>query len=114
MKSFFVLACMLLLSSAAAFAGPKNQTVTIPDAVQVGSTLVPAGDYKLTFTGNGPEVQVTLARQKGTPITFLAKTVAGKYDPGVDTMTAGGVLVLESIQLSTVSLVLESATHPAQ
>jgi hypothetical protein len=114
MKRFFGFALTLVLFAAPAFASMKSQTVTIPKTVQVGSTQLPAGDYKLTWTGSGSNVQVTLTQNEKAVITFSAKAVDGKNDPGVETLTDGGVTVLESIQLKTVSLVLENAAHSGQ
>jgi hypothetical protein len=115
MNRFFGFALMLVLFTAPAFAANnKPQTVTIDETVQVGSTQVPAGDYKLTWTGAGPDVQATLAQNNKAVVTFSAKAVAGKNSPGVDTETKGGVTVLESIQLSKLSLVLEGATNSGQ
>jgi hypothetical protein len=61
MKRFFGIALTLVLFAAPAFASKKPPTVTIPAAVQVGSTQVPAGDYTLAWTGSGSNVQ---ARQE--------------------------------------------------
>ena len=44
MKRFFGIALTLVLFAAPAFASKKPPTVTIPAAVQVGSTQLPAGD----------------------------------------------------------------------
>ena len=114
MKRFFGFALTLVLFAAPAFAGTKPQTVTIPKNVQVGSTQLPAGDYKLMLTGSGSNVQVTLTQNEKAVVTFSAKAIAGKYEPAVETMNENGVNVLEIIQLRTVSLVLESASHSGQ
>jgi hypothetical protein len=114
MKRILGTALMLVLVSGAAFAAQKSQSVTIPEKMQVGSTAIPAGDYKLTYTGTGPVVQVTLAQEKKAPITFSAKTVAGKFDPGVNTDSRTGVVVLQSIQLKSVSLVIADGTAAGQ
>jgi hypothetical protein len=114
MKRFFGIALTLVLFALPAFAGTKPQTVIIPQKVQIGSTQLPAGDYKLTWTGSGSSVQVTLTQNEKAVVTFSAKAIEGKYEPGVETMTDGGVTVLETIQLRTVSLVLENASHSGQ
>jgi hypothetical protein len=114
MKRFFGIALTLVLFAAPAFAGMKSQTVTFPRTVQIGSTQLPAGDYKLTWTGSGSNVQVTLTQNEKTVVTFSAKAVEGKNEPGVETLTDGGVNILETIQLRTVSLVLENASHSGQ
>lgn len=71
MKRFLAFAIFLVSFSAFAFAAAKNtQSVNLPENVTVGSAQLPAGDYKLSWTGTGSTVQVTL-EQKGVkkPIT---------------------------------------------
>jgi hypothetical protein len=111
MKQFFGLICALLLVSTPAFAGKRSSTVSIPETVQVGSTKLPAGDYKLLITGSEPNVQVTLTQNEKPVVTFSAKAVEGKYLPGVATDSAGGTVVLESIQLDHLTLVVDSTAH---
>ena len=108
-------ASMLVLLAVPAFgAGNKPQTVIIPENVQVGSTQLAAGTYKLAFTGAGSDVQVTLTQAGKTVITFAAKVVEQKNNPGVDLNTNAGVTTLEAINLDKVSLQLEGAPHPGQ
>jgi hypothetical protein len=114
MKRFFGFALTLVLLAAPAFASKKAATVSLPWAVQVGSTQVPAGEYQLALAGSGSEVQVTLAQNGKTVATFSAKAVAGKYNPGVETNKLGGVIVLDTIYMNDVSLVLDSASHSGQ
>src|ERR1035437_3197246 len=115
MNRFAAFASMLVLFAAPAFgAGNKSQTVIIPENVQVGSTQLAAGTYKLAFTGTGSDVQVTLTQAGKTVITFAAKAVEQKNNPGVDLITNAGVTTLEAINLDKVSLQLEGATHPGQ
>lgn len=114
MKRFFGFAIVLFMISAPAFAGPKPSTVTIPEKVLVGTTAVPAGSYKLTVTGDGPVVQVTLTQQDKTIATFSAKQVNQKGNPGVQTYTHGGAVVLQTISLSKFSLTVEGAPQPGQ
>jgi hypothetical protein len=114
MKRFFGFALLLVLFAAPAFGSSKPQTVIIPETVQVGSTLLPAGTYKLVWTGSESDVQVTLAQAGKTVITFAAKTVEQKNNPGVDLNTNAGVVSLERIHLDHVSLQLEGAPHPGQ
>jgi hypothetical protein len=115
MSRLAAFASMLVLLAAPAFgAGNKPQTVIIPQAVQVGSTQLPAGTYKLAFTGTGSDVQVILTQAGKTVLTFAAKAVEQKNNPGVDLITNAGVTTLEAINLDKVSLQLEGATHPGQ
>lgn len=101
----FVLACTFL--SIPAFAANNSQTVSLPSAVQVGSTQLPAGDYKVTWTGTGDSAQVTLAKKGVQTVTVPAKVVAQKHDrTGVTTNSTGDKTILQVILLSKVSLVL--------
>ena len=113
MKQYFALAFVLVLVSTPAFAGKRSSTVSIPETVQVGSTKLPAGDYKLEMTGSEPNVQVTLTQNKKPVVTFAAKAVDGKYLPGVATDSHNGTIVLESIQLDHLTLVLDGTPHSA-
>jgi len=114
MKRFFGIAMIAALLSAPAFAA-NSQTVNIPGTVSVGSTQLPAGDYKVSWTGSGPNVQVTFTQDKKTIATVQANAVEQKNDrKGVTTNTQGGVSVLQSIQLSSVSLVLQAAASSGQ
>ncbi len=116
MKRFVGFASMLVLLAAPAFgAGNKPQTVIIPNNVQVGSTQLPAGTYKLEYTGTGADVQVTITQNKKTVLTFAAKAVDHKnVNTGVDTITNAGVSSLEAINLNKVSLQVVNATHSGQ
>jgi hypothetical protein len=114
MKRFLGIALMLVLVSAPTFASKRAPTVTLPETVKIGSAQIPAGDYKVTWTGSGSDVQVTLTRDEKAVVTFAAKTVAGKNLPGITTNSEGGVNLLNSIQLDNVSLVLEGATQTGQ
>jgi hypothetical protein len=115
MKRFVGFASMLVLAAAPAFAaGPKPQTVNIPVNVQVGSTQLAAGAYKLEYTGTGANVQVTLTQSKKTVLTFAAKAVEQKNNPGVNLVTNAGVTSLEAINLDKVSLQVANAPHAGQ
>ena len=116
MKRLVGFASVLVLLAAPALASSKKpQTVIIPQAVQVGSTQLPAGTYKLAWTGSaGSDVQVTLTQSGKTVLTFAAKAIEQKNNPGVDVNTIAGVTTLKAINLDKVSLELEGASHPGQ
>jgi hypothetical protein len=115
MKRFFGFALLVVLSSVPAFAARNSQTVNLPETVKVGSTQIPAGDYKLTWTGSGSNGQVTLAHDGKTLVTVPAKVVEEKNNfSGVTTKTLDGVDVLESIELNNLDLVLEGAPTSGQ
>jgi hypothetical protein len=106
MKRFlgFIFVCSLL--AVPSFAAKNSQTVMIPSAVQVGSTALPAGEYKVTWTGSGATAQVTLAQKDLAPVTVPVKIVEQKNNHnGVSINTEGGKGVLKAILLSNISLV---------
>jgi hypothetical protein len=114
MKRSFGFALMLVLFAAPAFAGNKPATVVIPQNVQVGSTQLPAGQYELTWTGSGPNVQASLVQEKKTVVTFSAKMVEGKNNPGVETDSQGGATILDVIRTGKFSLILGGASQSGQ
>lgn len=107
MKRFFgsLLVCALL--AIPAFAASNSQTVKLSIAVQVGSTQLPAGDYKITWTGSGDSAKATLESKGIASITVPVKIVPQKNAfRGVSTDTQNGKQVLQAIHLSNVDLVL--------
>ena len=117
MKRFTGIASALVLLASPMFGSSKKpQTIDIRQAVQVGTTNVPAGTYKLAWTGAGQEVQATLTTQKGKPVvTFAAKATDSKNtNTGIGINTVSGVTKLETIYLNDVSLQVEPAPQPGQ
>jgi hypothetical protein len=114
MKRSFGFALLLVLFAVPAFAGNKAPIVDIPQNVQVGSTQIPAGQYELTWTGSGSNVQATLLLDKKTVVTFSAKMVEGKNNPGVETNSQGGATILDVIHTSKFSLTLSGAPQSGQ
>jgi hypothetical protein len=111
MKRFFGFALMLALLSVPAFAAKNSQNVSVTDPIKVGSTQLPAGDYKVSWTGTGSNVQVTIAEKGKASVTVPAKIVEAKNGHvALLTNTVGGTNVLESIQLNDLSIVLTGAT----
>jgi hypothetical protein len=118
MKRSFGFALILALLSIPAFAAKNSQSINIIDPVTIGSTKLPAGEYKVTWTGTAPNVQVTI-EQKGAqhPIsaTVPAKLMTEKHDhTQLTTNTHSGVITLENIQLKDVTLNLVSAPVSGQ
>ena len=114
MKRLFGYALVLALAAAPAFAAKNSQSITFAQSVKVGSTEIPAGDVKVTWTGTGDSVQVTLA-ENGKTITIPAKVVEAKNNHrGYVVSRVNGVDQLESIQLSNVNLQLEGPTASGQ
>jgi hypothetical protein len=111
MKRSVAFAMMLTILSAPAFASGNSQTVNVPEPMKAGSTQLAPGDYNVTWTGTGPNVQVTFAHNRKVIVIVPAKLVeeGNKYE-GLLTNKQGGVETLESIQLRKVSLILEGSS----
>jgi len=114
MKRLFGYALMLTLAIAPAMAAKNSQTITLGQNVKVGSTDIPAGNVKVSWTGTGDAVQVTLAAS-GKSITVPAKLVSEKNGhKGYVVNNKGGVDELETIQLNDISLQLQGGTASGQ
>jgi len=110
MKRFLVFAVMIALFSAPAFAGKNSQTVSIPMAMQAGTTALTPGDYNVTWAGSGAAVQVTFARKNKAVVTVPAKLVEeSNKNEGLDFNSQGGVEILQAIRLKSMTLLLESS-----
>jgi hypothetical protein len=115
MKRLLSYAIILASFSIPAFAAKNSQSITITNPIKVGSTQLTAGDYKVSWTGTSPNVQVTIAARGKAAVTIPAKLVDTKNGHvALLTNTVGGALVLESIQFDNVSLVLTSATSAGE
>ena len=114
MKRFFLFAILLLITIPV-FAANNSQTVTFADTVKIGSTQLPAGEYKVSWTGSGDNVQVTIAKKGFAPVTVQAKVVEQKHaQSSVTTSAVGGANVLQEIQLNHVSLIVEGEPTSGQ
>ncbi len=115
MKRAFAFALVLASLSVPAFAAKNSQSLTLNTPVKVGTTELPAGDYKVSWTGTGSAVQVTFAQKGKSPVTVPAKAVEAKNNH-VSTLTnsVGGADVLESIQLKDLTLNLTDGTATGQ
>src|SRR5580658_2372970 len=110
MKRFFVLVMMVALLSAPAFAAKNSQTVTVPAAVKAGSTTLVPGDYNVTWTGSGADVQVTFAQNRKVIATVPAKLVEeNNKNEEVDTDSQAGVDVLRAIRMRTMTLLFKDS-----
>jgi hypothetical protein len=114
MKRLLGYALMLALATAPAFAAKNSQSVNFAQSVKVGSTEIPAGECKVSWTGTGDSVQVTLANS-GKTVTIPAKLVAEKHDhKGYVVNRVAGSDQLQTIQLSNVTLQIESPAASGQ
>jgi methionine-rich copper-binding protein CopC len=70
LKYTALLSMLALMFSVCAFARDKNQhSVEIPFSVQVGSTQLEPGTYKVEWQGTGPDLQVNFVRDGKTVAT---------------------------------------------
>jgi hypothetical protein len=119
MKRFFGLALILSALSIPSFAAAKNsQSITLTDATTVGSTKLPAGEYKVSWTGTAPDVQVTLEQKgarKPATVTLPAKLVSEKHDrTQLTTATKEGANTLENVEFKDVTLNFTSSPASGQ
>ena len=117
MKRLIYSAVILALVSIPAFAAKNQSSISFPEAVTVGSTQLPAGDYKITWTGDGQNVQVSL-EQKGkgaAPAVATAKAVPqSESHTGFTVERVGSVNQLQTLQLGKTTLVFTSAPAVGQ
>jgi hypothetical protein len=118
MKRLLSFALVLSSLSIPAFAAKNSQTITLANPVTVGSTKLPAGEYKLSWTGSAPDVQATLEQkdvQHPATVTLPAKLVSEKHDrTQLTTNKQGDVLTLERVQMKDSTLSFTSAPASGQ
>jgi hypothetical protein len=118
MKRFFAFAFILALVSIPAFAASKSATVRFTSDVTVGSSKLPAGEYKLTYDGTAPNVQVTLVEKGGShpkTATVPAKLTEQKHEHiSLTTTSANGGDLLQNVQLKDVTLEFTTAPVSGQ
>lgn len=108
MKRFGV-GLLALVFTVAAYAAKNSETVNLTQAVQVGSTQLPAGPLKVSWTGTGSNAQVTLAPKGKNPITVPGQIVDERHNyAGVGTINVNGIQYLQEVQLSNVTVVVQN------
>ncbi len=114
MKRFLgsiVLSALIAVTAFAADSGSKK--IRLDNAVKVGANELPAGDYKVTWTGSGANTEVTLTQGK-TKVTVPAQIVEVRHNnDGIATKTENGSRVLTEIQFQKQTLVLQDSSSPA-
>jgi hypothetical protein len=111
MKRFLSLLTVLSMVTIAAIAADAGSgSVKLDSTVKVGSQELPAGNYKVTWTGSGDNAQVTFKQGK-TSVTAPAQVVDAKHaKDAYATKSENGARVLTEIQLRDKSLVFQNAT----
>ena len=64
----------VLLTTATAFAA-NSGSLSIPDRVSVAGKHLPAGDYKVKWEGDGPNVQLNILHEGKLVATVPARTI---------------------------------------
>ena len=101
---------LVTIFSIAAFAGANSGTIKLTDTVKVGATELPAGDYKVTWTGTGDNAQVTLKQGKYEASTTAQVVDQKRPQDAVATKSENGARVLTQIQFRDKTLVLNNAS----
>jgi hypothetical protein len=104
-KLFSLLVGTSLLFSASAFAGNAGKKALHLDKnVTIEGKTLPAGDYKVEWTGTGSDVKVNILKGKETVATVSAHQVpvpaANKQDGYSSTVTENGSSALNSLFFS--------------
>jgi hypothetical protein len=99
------LSMLALLSSVFALAGDKNQrSVQIPNSVQVGSTQLQPGNYKVEWQGTGPQIEVNFVRDgkivATVPGTLKTNNAHVTQDDIVTDTTSANTQTLKEIDFS--------------
>ena len=109
MKRFSTLLILIALVSVGAFAAESGSgKIHLTNSVKVGSTELPAGDYKVTWTGSGDKAQVTLTQGKNVATAAARIEAAHQQNDAVTMSTQNGNRILDEIQVHGTSLVLEN------
>lgn len=100
-----LLATIALFFPLTASAKSKNQgTMQLTDPVQIGSTQLKPGTYKVEWSGKGPAVQVNFVKDNKSVATTKAKIIdrkeASPYDDVVLAPTANNQKTINEIDFS--------------
>ncbi len=76
LKSKLIVLAISLLVALAAFAGDMHKaSLATVDTLQVNGKSLPAGDYKVTWEGNGPNLQLSILKNHAVVATTDAHLV---------------------------------------
>jgi hypothetical protein len=111
MKRVAALLVLSTLIATAAFAVDSGSgKIRLDSAVKVGATELPAGDYKVTWTGKGANIEVSLTQGK-TKVTAPAQLIeVSRKSEAVSTKSENGARVLTEIQFRNQTLVLQNSS----
>jgi hypothetical protein len=86
LKSTHTLAFLLLsfMLPVASFAATHNKEITLDKATKVGATELQPGTYKVSWNGNGPNVEVDFLKNRKVVANTTAKL--GNAQGGIDSV----------------------------
>jgi len=103
-KYFSLVATFTMLLSLSAMAADKHDgKFTLPEAAQIGSTQLHAGDYKAEWTGTGQDVQVQIMQHGKTLATVPGKLVENQEASEYSSVTlkpVGNVKTIDEIDFA--------------
>lgn len=119
MKRFFAFAFIVCMLSTCAFAATGSKNIKFTRDVTVGKTVLPAGDYKVSWKGEGSSVQVFFEQKNvysPKTVTVPGKVVQGQnHHTGITFGKKNGASVLQTIHLEKdTDLVIAEAETPEQ
>jgi hypothetical protein len=115
MKAIFGLFLAVGLAAVPAYAARNSDVIHLTSPVKVGSTQLATGNYTVTWTGTGSNVQLTFEQRGSSPVTIAAKLTEEKHDrTGVTTDSSTGAPVLKEIELRHVTLSVVSQPSVGQ
>jgi len=104
-KCFSLMAAVTVLLSLSALAADKHEgKFTLTEPAHVGSTQLPAGDYKAQWSGTGQDVQVQIIQHGKTLVTVPGKLVdnkeAAQYNSVIVKPGSGNVKTVDEIDFA--------------
>lgn len=110
MKKLSMFVSVLALLAVSAFAADSGSSnIRIDSPVKVGTVELPAGYYKLTWTGTGDNAQVILKQGKVSATAPVRVVEQKRNSDALVTRSDNGARVLTEIQLKDTTLLLNPA-----
>ena len=106
------IAVAITSSMAIAKDSKDSEHITLSDSVMVAGTQFKAGDYRVTWEGTGPVVQVAFKQGDKVLVTAPARLVteSSPYDGAIQIKTGNAdVKILQGIQWKKKSLVFDQS-----
>lgn len=108
------LSALLIFHVAAFAASGKSATIKLDQSVTVGSSIIKAGEYKVTWTEPGQETKVTFTQgQKEIAVVPARVQSTNNSDGRIFTATAGAGKVLQDVELNNATLTFSSIAASA-